>query len=319
MNPKISIISIIYKVAPYLDECIKSLLAQTYQNIEIILVVGEKSDGTDDNCLEIAEAYAFSDKRIKIVRCMAAGTGDARNKGLEAATGEYIAFVDGDDYVEEKYIEKLYENINFHGADISVCGKYSEYPDKSVADERHSVRDLSGEAACRMILEKNGFFFHCWDKLFKASLFEGKEFPTKGQLEDRYTIGKILTEVETVVYDSTPLYHYRVRADSVSKTAVDCEQNTKADESFCSCVELKYPALKDLCEEFLIYDHITCIQNMLLAGTYTKGAAAVHRNYVKAHAHSVLESESLEMNTRIKIYMTLYSPKLLKLVTRKPM
>ena len=317
MQAKISVISIIYKVEPYLKECIESLIRQSYRNIEIILVIGEKGDGTDDNCLEIAEAYAKEDDRIKIVRCAAAGTGDARNRGLAAVTGEFIAFVDGDDYVEEKFIEKLYENMDFHGAQISVCGKYSEYPDKSVADEPHSVKNLNGEAACRMILEKNGFFFHCWDKLFKAELFEGHEFPTEGQLEDRYTIGKILTEAESVVYDSSPLYHYRVRTDSVSKTDVDSEQNTKADEYFCSLVEKRYPSLRALCGEFLVYDHITCIQNMLMAGSYSKEKAAPHIRYVKTHAASVLAKEDLDRNTRIKIYLTIYCPRLLKLVTRR--
>lgn len=317
MQAKISLISIIYNVAPYLDDCIKSLVRQTYENLEIILVVGEKGDGKDDNCLEIAESYAVKDDRIKIVRCQAMGTGDARNKGLEAASGDYIAFVDGDDYVEEKFIEKLYENLNFHAADIAVCGKYSEYPGRTVADERHAVRDLSGEAACRMILEKNGFFFHCWDKLFKAELFKGLEFPTIGQLEDRYTVGKILTIAESVVYDTTPLYHYRVREDSISKTAVDSEMNTKADEIFCDMVIKRYPSLKGLCEEFLIYDHITCIQNMLLAGIYSKEKAESHRDYVKVHAGEVLKKDGLDRNTRIKIYLTIYCPGLLRLVTRK--
>ncbi len=317
MQAKISVIVIIYKVEPYLRECIESLIRQTYTNIEIILVVGEKGDGTDDKSLEIAEAYAAEDKRIKVISCEAAGTGDARNKGLAAVTGDFIAFVDGDDYVEEKFIEKLYENIDFHGAEISVCGKYSEYPDKSLADEGHSVRDLNGEAVCRMILEKNGFFFHCWDKLFKAELFEGHKFPTEGQLEDRYTIGRILSETESVVYDSTPLYHYRVRTDSISRTDVDSEQNTKADEYFCTLVEKRYPSLKALCGEFLIYDHITCIQNMLLAGTYSEAMAKAHRTYVKAHARSLLSKDNLDRNTRIKIYLTIYCPRLLKLVTRK--
>ena len=313
--PKISVISIIYKVAPYVEECIKSLVSQTYPNLEIILVVGLGKE--DDGCLEIAQKYADEDERIKLVSCIAAGTGDARNRGLAVATGDYIGFVDGDDYIESSMYEKMYSLINFHNADIAVCGKYTEYPGKRVPDPQHSVQNLTGEGACRVVLEGSGFFFHCWDKLFKASLFEGLTFPIEGMLEDRYIVGRILARAISVVYDTTPLYHFRVRGDSVSHTAVSSEENTKADEIFADLVLSKYPNLKEQCEAFVVYDHITCIQNMLLDGTYSDKKAEPHRNYVRSHMRTLDENQYINRNTKIKIFLTLYCPKLLKFVTRK--
>ncbi|SFK95193.1 Glycosyl transferase family 2 [Lachnospiraceae bacterium KH1T2] len=315
--PKISVISIIYQVVPYVEKCIQSLCAQTYENLEIVLVVGTDADGKDDGCLAIAESYAEKDERIKVVQILAAGTGDARNLGLAAAEGEYIAWVDGDDWAEPDMIEKLYDAINYSGADIAVCGKITEYPDRSVPDEQHSMRNLTGKDACKMILEGSGFFFHCWDKLFKASLFEGVPFPTEGQLEDRYVIGSILTNVDSVVYTTTPLYHFRKRNDSISHTAVSAEENTRADETFCEIVSEKYPELKPYCEVFLIYDHITCIQVQLLNDTYSRKNAEKHIKYVRKHARSVLEGDIANRNTKIKIRIVQAYPAALKLITRK--
>lgn len=313
--PKISVISIIYKVAPYLEECLRSLVSQTYPNLEIILVVGQGKE--DDGCTEIAERFAEEDERIKLVKCMAAGTGDARNRGLAVATGDFIGFVDGDDYIEKDMYEKLYSLISFHNADIAVCGKYTEYDDRQVADPQHSVQNLTGEGACRMILEGTGFFFHCWDKLFRAHMFEGITFPIVGQLEDRFIIGRIMARAISVVYDTTPLYHFRVHGDSVSHTQVNAEENTRADEIFVSIVESKYPSLKQQCEAFVVYDHITCLQHLIMNDEFTPAKAKKHIEFVRQRKKSLDENPYINRNTRIKIFLTLHFPKLLKYVTRK--
>ena len=312
-HPKISIISIIYKVEPYLRECIESMINQTYKELEIVLVVGKGGD----NCLEIAREYEARDPRIKVVSCEPKGTGDARNKGLEAATGEYIGFVDGDDYASPEMIEKMFFNLEKHEADIAVCGKFSEYPGGGVPDEQRPLREMTSRDAFEMIFRGTGFFFHCWDKLFRAALFEGISFPTDRYLEDRYVVNILLERAEKIVYDTEPLYHFRIRSDSLSRVDEMAEYNTDADMDFADFVLKRYPDLKNEAEAFLLYDHITCIQNRLIHGTFTKEITAKHYDYIREHRQSANSNPLVDFKLKLKIFLAFYMKWALKLITER--
>src|SRR5690348_8514297 len=117
MNPKISIIVPIYDVQKYLFKCIDSILAQTFTDYELILV----NDGSPDSCGEICNEFAKKDKRIKVIHKKNGGLSSARNAGLEIAKGEYIGFIDSDDFIHNKMYEILYQNALFHSSDIIIC------------------------------------------------------------------------------------------------------------------------------------------------------------------------------------------------------
>ncbi|MBQ4481932.1 MAG: glycosyltransferase family 2 protein [Lachnospiraceae bacterium] len=322
-RPKISVISIIYDVARFLPKAIESMINQTYKELEIILVVGEK-EGRNTGDLEICRKYAKEDPRIKLVVTPARGTGDARNKGLDAATGDYIGFVDGDDWAEPDMFEKLYVNLKEHDAKLSVCGKFSEYDDHSEADPDNGIRDMEPKDAFLMILKGTGFFFHCWDKLFEASVFEGLRFPDDRYLEDRYVIDKAIARAGRIVYDTTPLYHYRVRGDSLSRVKDMAEYNTDADTEFCDFACSVAPELRDPADSFLLYDHLTCIQNYLL---YFKGKPGnsermqgrfeEHMEYVKAAGERIKDNPEIKRSLKIKRLMAIYTPGLLAFITRR--
>ncbi len=321
-KPKISIISIIYDVEQFLPKAIESMVAQSYENIEIILVVGLGKKQTKD--LEICESYAKKDNRIKIVATPAKGTGDARNKGLDAVTGDYIGFIDGDDWAEPDMFEKLYVNLKQNDARISVCGKYSEYDDRSEPDFKSPLRVMDVADSFEMILRGTGFFFHCWDKLFEAQIFEGLRFPDDRYLEDRYVIDKAIARAERIVYDTTPLYHYRVRGNSLSRVRDMAEHNTEADTEFCRFACDKAERLGDLAEAFLLYDHLTCIQNYLL---YFKGQDTdtermrnkykEHMEYIKEAGSRIKGNSEIGRSLRIKRYLALYAPGVLKAITKR--
>lgn len=310
-EPKISVISIIYKVEPYLREAIESMINQTYKNLEIVLVVGTGGD----NCQAIAEEYADKDNRIKVVICEPKGTGDARNRGLDAATGDYIGFVDGDDYASPDMFEKLLANLEKYGADIAVCGKYSEYPGGGVPDEQKPVRQMNSRDAFEMILKGTGFFFHCWDKLFKSALFEGIRFPTDRYLEDRYVVNILLERAEKIVYDTAPLYHFRVRSDSLSRIDEMAEHNTDADMDFADFVLERYPDLRNEAEAFLMYDHVTCIQNRLIHGTFTRENTEKHYEYIRDHKKNMNENPLIDGKLKLKVFLALHARWGLKLIT----
>ena len=315
-NEKISIISIIYDVEPFLRQCLDSMISQTYRNIEIILVVTDKEG---DRSLEIAEEYADKDERIKIVQAPHGGTGDARNRGLDAASGDYIGFVDGDDFAEPDMFEKMYMNIKKYDADIAVCGKVSEYKDSSYEDIRQPLREMTAAEAFEMILDGTGFFFHCWDKLFRASLFQGLRFPADRYLEDRYVIDIAIGRAGKTVFDNEPLYHYRVRGDSLSRVKKMSEYNTDADTDFCDYVRKICPQLTDRCRYFLMYDHITCVQNyMLYFGGKNKDSEMdmrfrKHLDYVREDSKK--SNPLITGKMKVKIFLCLHMRPILKLIT----
>ena len=333
-KPLISVISIIYKVEPYLRQCLESMRKLTYPELELILVVGRSGSTTasaDDNCLQIAEEFAAKDPRFKIITCVAAGVSDARNRGLDAAKGEYIGFVDGDDFVDPGIYDRLYDNMVSFDADISVCGKYDEYADgtnngllagetvsKAAGDALSPKTEpelLSSKEAAGMLLTGGGFFFHSWDKLFKVGLFDGIRFPEDKYLEDRYTIGDIILKAERIVYDRTPLYHFRVRTDSMSHHKRMSEMNSDADTVFVTKTLSKYPDLYDEAENYLLYGHITCIQNALISGEFKREEEKRHFDYIREHRKSAGKNPFVNRNTRIKAFLSLHSLFLLKLIT----
>ena len=130
MKPLISVIVPIYKVEKYLETCVMSLIHQTYENLEIILV----DDGSPDKCPEICDAYEKTDDRIRVIHKKNGGLSDARNAALEKTTGKYITFVDSDDYVDAEYIEKLYNALIQYNASAAICGI-------RITDERRTVID----------------------------------------------------------------------------------------------------------------------------------------------------------------------------------
>ena len=121
MEPLISIIVPVYQVEAYLDRCVASLLAQTYVNLEIILV----DDGSPDRCPAICDMYAQKDSRVRVIHQENAGLSGARNAGIEVAKGEYLAFVDSDDYVSENFIRVLYDLLKETGCAVSQCRFYN--------------------------------------------------------------------------------------------------------------------------------------------------------------------------------------------------
>ena len=116
--PKISVIIPVYKVEEYISRCIKSVVDQTYSNLEIILV----DDGSPDNCPAICDKWAEKDSRIKVIHKKNGGLSDARNAGMQIASGEFIGFVDSDDWISKEMYQLLYENMKENESDISACG-----------------------------------------------------------------------------------------------------------------------------------------------------------------------------------------------------
>ena len=211
----ISIIVPIYKVEKYLRQCIDSIINQTYSNLEIILV----DDGSPDNCGKICDEYVKIDKRIKVIHKENGGLSSARNAGLDIATGDYIGFVDSDDYIDKNMYEELINSINKYNSDIAVCtfSFKNKYRNKVVNyfNEEYLFKDKD-----KFIEAKDGkrrINPNAWTKLYKRKIFDNIRYPEGLIYEDSYVIYDIMNIADSVSYVPKPLYYYRERKNSVSK------------------------------------------------------------------------------------------------------
>lgn len=212
---KLSIIVPVYQVEAHIDECITSILDQTFRDFELILV----DDGSLDRCPAICDAYAQKDSRIRVIHQKNQGLSAARNTGLQAARGDYIGFVDSDDFIEASMYEKLLDNLEREKADISVCGRYKVWGDKKIQEQKSNVYKVMDSAQALALMNTNvlGYFdVAAWDKIYKRSCFKGIEFPEGKLCEDWFVMYKLFFNAHRIVYDSIPLYNYRQRTGSIT-------------------------------------------------------------------------------------------------------
>ena len=213
----ISVIVPVYKVEPYIRQCVESVLGQTYSNFELILV----DDGSPDGCGAICDEYAEKDSRVRVVHQKNAGLSAARNAGLDIAKGEYVTFIDSDDYVNIHYLENLWQTMNEKDAEISVCqmrqftdGKEFPVFSENVSGDNIVVYD--GHEACAGIYRLDGSVsIVAWGKLYKSSLFEKLRFPVGMLHEDNAVTPIACYEAGKVAVSSNKLYYYRQRESSI--------------------------------------------------------------------------------------------------------
>ena len=214
MNDLISIVVPVYKVEKYLDMCINSIVNQTYFNLEIILV----DDGSPDKCPVICDEWAKRDSRIKVIHKNNGGLSDARNKGLDNATGEYVMFVDSDDKIHPQMIEIMLEEMKNNNAEICV-GSYRRI---RLIDEQfqninpYETKIISKNSAfMNFYSEKEEQFVTAWGKLYKRKLFKEIRFPFGKLYEDTYVTFMLYDIANKIIEIPLQFYYYLQRNDSI--------------------------------------------------------------------------------------------------------
>ena len=197
----ISIIIPVYNVEKYLKECVDSVRKQTYKNLEIILI----DDGSKDNSGKLCDELAKEDNRIKVIHKENGGLSDARNVGIENATGEYIQFIDSDDFVEKDMIEILHNDICQEKADVSMCSLYLYKDGEKTTDASYKREIFNKELVLKEILLDERVRSYAWNKMFKKSLFESIRFPKGKVFEDIYTMSPIFQKANKIVFNDIPL------------------------------------------------------------------------------------------------------------------
>lgn len=215
----ISIIIPVYKVEAYLADCINSVLAQTCTDFELILV----DDGSPDSCGELCDRYAARDSRISVIHQENGGLSAARNAGLDAAKGEYIMFVDSDDWIEPDTLEVMLPLLQNTGADLAVCSFQitKTFPADTTA-VRHLFpgQTLSMEAVLADQCTPNAWIYTApWAKLYSRDLFDGIRFPVGFIYEDSAVWHRILGKCRTIALTDRVLYNYRAHPNSITSSA----------------------------------------------------------------------------------------------------
>lgn len=213
MKKLISIVLPIYNVENYIEKCMESVLNQTYKNIEIILV----DDGSPDNCPIICDQYVKEDNRVKVVHKENGGLSDARNAGIKVANGDYITFIDSDDYVDKDYVEFLYNTIEETDADIAIGGHRVIYDSgKIIEKETHENSVLEPKKVLERILYDDGIDLSAWGKLYKRYLFNDIKFPKGRLFEDSATTYMLVDKANKIAINSISKYNYIIRKNSIS-------------------------------------------------------------------------------------------------------
>lgn len=216
MKDLISVIVPIYNVEKYIARCLNSILLQTYTNLQIILI----NDGSTDKSAEICNEYIKKDSRIEYIYQENAGLACARNKGLEHVRGEYIVFIDSDDYVAYDYVEKLHCWITDYRADVAVCDIIRTVND---CMDKHEIKDLivkksDGKNFIRKMYDCNiDVIEPSCNKMFKSEIFVKERFPNGKLFEDFVLMTKILYNANLVVYGNAELYYYFQAPNSITR------------------------------------------------------------------------------------------------------
>lgn len=268
MNPKVSIIVPVYNVEKYLDECVQSIQKQTYKNIEIILV----DDGSPDHSPQMCDEYAQKDSRIKVIHKKNGGLSSARNAGIDAATGEYIMFIDSDDFIEPIMVEKLLELKENTNTEVVACNidKFEGSTYKTIKD-KNTFKDIAvfdKQTYLKKLLLRTIDCTSC-NKLYQKGYIGDIRFWEGVNNEDHLFLFKLYQKCNKIAYTDKVYYHYRTTPNSITTKKLndrsfDILKNKEVIKQIIEKNKL------DLNKEFHIYNISICLNY----------ARAIYRNKV---------------------------------------
>ncbi len=308
-NEKISIIVPVYKTEIYLRKCIESILAQTYTNLEIILV----DDGSPDKCGEICDEFKEKDDRIKVIHKSNGGVSSARNAGLSMVSGEWIGWVDSDDVIEPDMFEQLYNNAMENSADISVCSRIECYKNKQVFRGWDKLQVLDTNEALGLLFENDRMQNFLWDKLWRKELFEDVVFPEGRTYEDIAIMHRLFLRAKSVVVIPQALYYYvqhegSIVADTTLKNRINhfiaakqrYEELKDTQPQYCDLLESQ-------CVASAVGIWTTCLKNPKEERRHYRVQIKEIARFSKKHYKNALKYMNLGLTGRAVMRLTPYA------------
>lgn len=215
---KVSVIVPVYKVEKYLDVCLDSILNQTFEDFEVICI----NDGSPDSCIDILRQYSLLDKRIKVYSQKNQGLSAARNLGMKYAGGEFITFVDSDDFLSPVALERMYQNITENKSDYMFSYVYQVFPERLLFWELPNIKEFK-KAIQKPVFNENDldaefylkFIFSAWAKMYRREFIKNFSFPEGLIFEDLPFFASCYLNAKKISYDFEPLYFYRKNPNSI--------------------------------------------------------------------------------------------------------
>lgn len=311
----ISIVVPVYNVEQYIDKCVESIMKQTYTFFELILV----DDGSPDRCPAICDAYAQKYKNVIVLHKKNGGLSDARNYGVEHANGEYVTFIDSDDYVSEDYLETLVELKKKYCADICVGGLNTFYEGNVPKIQKKPVKEkaLSGLEALKQMLYQSGLDSSACALLLPKNITQEFCFPVGKYHEDEFTTYKYYANVEKVAITSKSIYYYLQRKNSIMHTfgQTSIDELEAADNYVEECKE-NWPThvkaaetkkFSDYCQVYLSIDDLEKIEPKMYE---TIGV------YMSDKKKQILFDRNARKKNRFAALILMFGPSTLRFVNR---
>ncbi len=294
-RPKVSIVVPVYNAAAYLHRCVDGLLAQTYRNLEIILV----DDGSTDASGSICDSYALGNPTVRTYHIPNGGASLARKFGLQHASGEYVSFADSDDCVDRRYIETLYSLIERYGTDISACNVLRINSDKEIPE--HIEGDDSLLAFDELMPRFFKYeFWGLYAKLYKKTVFSSVHFPEATLSEDYFVMSQLFCNERQMAYTSANLYYYEYHDGSLShlklsERSFEEFDNVKAvyDAMLSKCPQYAASALSNVVE--------TCIKLLRQIRRENKfpDRAAAMKRFIRQNVCRIIQNRHIYWKIKI--------------------
>lgn len=300
MQEIISVIVPIYKVEEYLERCINSILDQTYKNLDIILV----DDGSPDECPNICEEYAKKDDRIKVIHKKNGGLSDARNYGINIAIGQYISFVDSDDYIDKNMYQDMINELRKNNADIVSCAINNVYSDRIESSQIEEIIYDTESALKNLILGRN-LDQTVWNKLYKKDVINGILFE-KGKInEDDFWTYQVFANSKKIITVNKPLYNYIHRESSIMGQGYS-EKNLNGLEARYNqykFIEKNYPELSLIAKKSVFFYAMFLYQKLLISKHEINKSYMCIQEYLKEIDFNNKEKKQLTIKEKIWVFM----------------
>lgn len=299
--PKVSVIIPVYNVEQYVEKSIESVLNQSMKDIEIILV----DDGSTDRSGEICDRYEKKDERIVVIHKKNGGLSSARNVGVKAAEGDYIGFIDSDDFVEPLMYETLYRMAERDSADVAICGVYDVYKNGKVAqcDSREKFVCNQEEMFGHILLGEKISGTVC-NKLIRKEIAKILEFPIGRLFEDVFYSALLVQKIKKASVTTEPMYHYVHRSDSITtcgyrKKDMDVIEAFEIDKQL---VASHFPKLINKAEFALNSAYLRVLDKMLLTKGYRKFPEyKMVKQYLKEHSKEIVSSQYFRNSRKVAV------------------
>lgn len=298
----VSIIIPVYNVEKYLDECMNSILSQTMKDFEVILV----DDGSKDNSGIMCDGYAEKDKRVKVLHKSNGGLSSARNFGLDSAIGDYILYVDSDDYISTDYLEQMHNVLSRKEYDMVIANTVNfldgSKPTKEKVDEESVVEGLTPEEAMENIYYQERFDTNAWAKMMKRNIAQMHRFKEGVLYEDFDIIHEMIFSCKNIAFLSKPKYFYRCRQDSIMNSFFDEKKLYLLDiaEKHVNFIQEHHPRLIPAVYRRYVYSNFHILGRIVFKPEYKEESKQIRKNILK-YSKNVLCNERVSAKEKVGI------------------